>query len=155
MIPCEGYFHALPPSLDFSWWERGDEDGASLLWAVLLDKEETVVDVTLHSDAVLVPPPLLILGNSKDEPRGCFLLKLMSSEMCALTGLAACLHPPFSFRRALTGLLLQFFCAGLLAGTALWLKPAVLVLHGVHMNFKRSQHSDSLQEVPSSYTVFL
>ena len=47
MISCEGCFHALPCSLDFSWWGRDEEDGASHLWAVPFDKEETVVDVTL------------------------------------------------------------------------------------------------------------
>ena len=67
MISCKGCFHALPSSLDFSWSGRDEEDGASHLWAVLFDKGETVVDVTLYPDAVLVPPLLLICFNSKGE----------------------------------------------------------------------------------------
>lgn len=67
MISCEGCSHALPSSFDFSQWGRDEEDGASPLWAVLFDNEEAVVDVTLYPDAVLVPPLLLILCNSKEE----------------------------------------------------------------------------------------
>lgn len=132
MISCEGCFHALPSSLDFPWRGRDEEVGASHLWTVLFDKEETVVDVTLYPDAVLVPPLLLILCISKGQLIlflvNALLLELTSSEMHALTGQADWMHPPFSFRTALTELVLpykslscfrfdfQFLCSGLLAG---------------------------------------
>lgn len=158
MISCEECFHALPSSLDFSWWGRGEEDRTSHLWAIRFDKEETVVDVTLHPDAVLVPPLLLILCKGELIPflGAALLLELTSSEMCALTGQAAWMHPPFSFRTAVTGLVLpykslscfefdfQFLCSGLLAGLHYGSSLQCQCFHLVHMNFKRSQNSNSL-----------
>lgn len=56
-----------------------------------------MVDVTLHPDAVLVPPALLILLSSEGELVSFLgdvsLLELTSSEMHAVTGQAAWVHP--------------------------------------------------------------
>lgn len=145
MISCEGCFHALPPSLDLSWWGRDEEDGFSHLWAVPFDKEENVVDVPLYPAAEPVPP-LLILFNSKGELvpflGDALLLEPTSGEMHAQTGPATCMHPPFSFRTVLRGLVLSYKSLSCFkfpvlvlwtpGRAALRLKPAVLVLRGVH-----------------------
>lgn len=56
-----------------------------------------MVDVTLHPGAVLVPPALLILLSSEGELVSFLgdvsLLELTSSEMQAVTGQAAWIHP--------------------------------------------------------------
>lgn len=89
-----------------------------------------MVDGTLYPGAVLVPPLILFPCNSKGELipflGDALLLELTRSEMHALTGQTAWMHPPFFFRTALTDLVLPYkslscfrfdfhLCSGLLA----------------------------------------
>lgn len=47
MISSEGHFHALPASLDISWWERDEASGAAHPWAVA-DVNSTLVQHLHH-----------------------------------------------------------------------------------------------------------